>query len=160
MVKVYVFTDLEGERVELTFGPNQNQMTATHVLLLLKYEGKWLLTKHRTRGIEFPGGKAEDREPIEAAVIRETYEETGVVITNVHQFAEYVVHSDPPFCKAVFTGEVVKIEKNPTLHETEGAVWFSDDELNTCEDLSFHMKDAGMEQLKRWIDSHEDEWDS
>lgn len=149
---MYVFTDLKGGRVELTFGRNSYGMPARHVLLLLKYKGKWLLTKHRTRGIEFPGGKAEIGESIEAAVIRETYEEAGVVVANVSQFAEYVVHSDESFCKAVFTGKVVAIEEDPTLHETEGAVWFTDEELRTCDNLSFHMKDIGMEKLRKWVE--------
>lgn len=155
---MYVFTDVKGERVELTFGPNPYQMTARHVLLLLKYKDKWLLTKHRTRGIEFPGGKVENGESVEAAIIRETYEETGVVIENVRQFAEYVVHSDQPFCKAVFTGEVVEIRKNPVLYETKGAVWFTDEQLNECNNLSFYMLDEGMERLRRWVDSNAEKW--
>lgn len=154
---MFVFTDLMGGRVELTFGDNPYGMPARHVLLLLKYNEKWLLTKHRTRGIEFPGGKAEEDESIEEAVIREAYEETGVVVTNVMRFAEYVVRSEEPFCKAVFTGEVVRIEENPTLHETEGAVWFTDEELRTCENLSFHMKDTGMEKLREWVERYERE---
>lgn len=157
---MYVFTDLEGKRVELTFGMNPYQMAARHVLLLLKYEGRWLVTKHHTRGIEFPGGKAEEGESIEDAVIRETYEETGVSIKNVQKFAEYIVYDEEPFCKAVFTGEVASIEENPTLHETMGAVWLTDEQLETCETLSFHMKDEGMERLKRWIDRNEREWNN
>ncbi len=152
---MYVFTDLQGERVELTFGRNPYEMPARHVLLLLKNNGKWLLTKHRTRGIEFPGGKAEKGESIEVAVIREAYEETGVVVSNIVQFAEYVVHSEPSFCKAVFTGEVVEVEENPTLYETEGAVWLSDAELNACKHVSFYMKDEGMVKLRKWVDECE-----
>lgn len=154
---VYVFTDVQGGHVELTFGPNRFGMQARHVLLLLKYDGKWLLTKHRMRGIEFPGGKAEEGESIEAAVIREAYEETGVTVMNVKQFAEYVVQSDKTFCKAVFTGELVSVEKNPTLHETEGAIWLTDAELDACKTLSFHMKGTGMEELRKRVEGFESE---
>ena len=56
---------------------------ARHVLVVLKYKDKWLLTQHSNRGIEFPGGKAEEGETIEEAAIRETIEETGVTITNL-----------------------------------------------------------------------------
>lgn len=153
-----IFTDAHGGRVELTFGPNRFGMPARHVLLLVQYEGKWLLTRHRTRGIEFPGGKAEVGETIEEAVIREAYEETGVTIINVKQYAEYIVESDETFCKAVFTGVVASIEENPELHETEGAVWLSTAELEACTTLSFHMKDAGMEALRRQVTDGEIKW--
>lgn len=155
---MFIFTDEQGGRVELTFGPNRFGMPARHVLLILKNDGKWLLTTHRTRGIEFPGGKAEDGESIEAAVIRETYEETGVTIRNVKQFAEYVVESERTFCKAVFTGEITLIEENPILYETKGAIWLTDEALETCETLSFHMKNTGMEELRKWVMMNESEW--
>ena len=90
----YLFNDLNGGRVELTFGENRFGMPARHVLVVLKHNGKWLLTRHSIRGIEFPGGKAEDGETIEEAAIRETIEETGVTITDPVKFAEYVVHSN------------------------------------------------------------------
>ena len=111
--------------------------------------------RHSVRGVEFPGGKAEDGETIEEAVIRETIEETGVTITDLVNFAEYVVQSNITFCKAVFTGKVVKIDENPVLHETEGAMWMTSDEFDQCEDLSFHMKDTGMEALRKWVEEHE-----
>lgn len=155
MFAIVTFKDLNGARVELTFGDNRFGMPARHVLIVLKHEGKWLLTQHRTRGIEFPGGKAEAGETIEEAAIRETYEETGVTITNLVKFAEYVVQSNITFCKAVFTAEVVHIEENPELHETEGARWMTSQELNECDQLSFYMKDEGMPAIRKWVDSYE-----
>ncbi|ARK20794.1 NUDIX domain-containing protein [Sporosarcina sp. P26b] len=148
------FEDLQGANVELTFGPNSHQIESRHVLVLIKHNERWLLTKHRIRGIEFPGGKAEWGETIEQAAIRETMEETGVTIENVHSFAEYVVFTDPPFCKAVFTGDITHIEKNFTLMETEGAVWMTDAELDACTELSFHMKDRGMSELRKWVEAN------
>jgi 8-oxo-dGTP diphosphatase len=149
------FNDVNGGRVELTFGENQFGMSARHVLVILKHNGKWLLTRHLIRGVEFPGGKAEDGETIEEAVIRETIEETGVTITDLVNFAEYVVRSNITFCKAVFTGKVTKIEENPALYETNGALWMTSDELDQCEELSFLMKDTGMEALRKWVEEHE-----
>ncbi|PIC74989.1 NUDIX domain-containing protein [Sporosarcina sp. P17b] len=148
------FEDLQGANVELTFGLNSHQIESRHVLVLIKHNERWLLTKHRIRGIEFPGGKAEWGETIEQAAIRETMEETGVTIENVHSFAEYVVFTDPPFCKAVFTGDITHIEKNFTLMETEGAVWMTDAELDACTELSFHMKDRGMSELRKWVEAN------
>ena len=150
-----IFNDVNGGRVELTFGENQFGMPARHVLVILKHNGKWLLTRHLIRGVEFPGGKAEDGETIEEAAIRETIEETGVTITDLVQFAEYVVRSNITFCKAVFTGKVAEIDENPALHETEGAMWMTSEELDQCEELSFLMKDTGMEALRKWVEEHE-----
>ena len=150
-----IFNDVNGGRVELTFGRNRYGIPARHVLVVLKHNSKWLLTHHSIRGIEFPGGKAEEGESIEEAAIREMIEETGVTITNLTQFAEYVVQSDMIFCKAVFTGEVAHIEDNPQLHETRGAVWMTNEELDACDNLSFYMKDEGMAAIRKWVDMNE-----
>lgn len=149
-----LFNDVSGGRVELTFGENRFGMPARHVLVVLNHNEKWLLTRHSVRGIEFPGGKAEDGESIEEAAVREVIEETGVTITNLVKFAEYVVQSNSTFCKAVFTGRVIHIDDNPNLHETEGAVWMTDEELDSCEELSFHMKGTGMDVLRKWVEEH------
>ena len=149
------FNDINGGRVELSFGKNRFSMPARHVLVVLKYKEKWLLTRHLERGVEFPGGKAEEGESIEEAAIRETIEETGVRITNVQNFAEYVVRNNITFCKAVFTGSVVEIDENPTLYETKGATWMTSEELDACDELSFHMKGTGMEALRKWVEARE-----
>ena len=122
-------------------GENRFGMKARHVLVVLKHNGKWLLTRHSIRGIEFPGGKAEEGETIEEAAIRETIEETGVTITDLINLPNMLFIVTMTFCKAVFTGKVIHIDENPSLHETEGAVWMTDEELDSCEELSFHMKD-------------------
>lgn len=145
------FEDLKGADVELTFGPNPHRIEARHVLVVIRHEGRWLLTKHRQRGIEFPGGKAERGETAEQAAIRETLEETGVTAGSMKRFAEYVVFTEPPFCKAVFTGSVEHIETNYALLETEGAVWLTDQELLDCRELSFHMKDEGMAEIRKRV---------
>ena len=155
MSAILIFNDVNGGCVELTFGENQFGMPARHVLVILKHNGKWLLTRHLIRGVEFPGGKAEHGETIEEAVIRETIEETGVTITDLVHFAEYVVRSNITFCKAVFTGKVVEIDEHLALYETEGAMWMTNEELDQCEELSFHMKNTGMETLRKWVEEHE-----
>jgi 8-oxo-dGTP diphosphatase len=151
---MHIFNDVNGGRVELTFGEKCFGIPARHVLVVLKHKDKWLLTRHSIRGIEFPGGKAEDGESIEEAAIRETIEETGVTITSLVKFAEYIVKSNSTFCKAVFTGKVMWIDDNPILHETEGAIWMTDEELDHCDALSFHMKGTGMEELRKWVEEN------
>lgn len=154
------FTDLLGTRVELTFDLQQPMIAPRHVLLLLRKDDQWLLTKHQTRGIEFPGGKAEKNETIEDAVKREAYEETGVMIQKIHQFAQYIVHSEDPFCKAVFIAAVEKIDVNAPTYETAGALWMTTEQLDTCETLSFHMQDEGMKALRKWVEAHESKWNN
>ncbi len=149
------FTDLLGERVELTFGENRHGMPTRDVLVVLQYNGQWLLTEHASRGIEFPGGKVEEGESLETAAIREVIEETGVTLTNLSYVAEYVVHAAEPFCKAIYTGEVRHIEAHPQLHETKGVVWMTSQQLDACENLSFYMKDDGMTVIRKWVEEHE-----
>ncbi|MDW0110188.1 NUDIX domain-containing protein [Sporosarcina aquimarina] len=146
------FDDLKGSRVELVFG--EQELEARHVLVVLKHDGKWLLTTHTIRGVEFPGGKAEPGETIEDAAAREVMEETGVTVTNLEKFAEYVVYTDPPFCKAVFTADFVDLDIHAERFETEGALWLTDDELDNCDTLSFHMKDKGMKEIRNWVEQH------
>lgn len=149
------FVDLNGTTVELTFSENHHRIEARHVLIILKHEGKWLLTRHRKRGIEFPGGKAEEGESIETAAIRETYEETGVKIQHLRKIGEYVVFSNHPFCKVVFTAEVDSIDESAPVYETEGALWLTNEELDHCQTLSFHMKGTGMEELRKRVEMHD-----
>lgn len=145
------FKDLNGLDVELSFKNDQFITEIGHVLIVLQHDGKWLLTKHPKRGIEFPGGKKEIGETIGEAAIRETIEETGVTISDIKQIAAYVVYDDPPFCKAVFTGAVQSIDDNYERYETEGAVWLTDEELSQCENLSFYMRDEGMAKIREWM---------
>ena len=47
-------------------------------VIAAKYQGRWVLCKHKKRSTwEFPGGHREAGETIEAAAVRELYEETG-----------------------------------------------------------------------------------
>lgn len=136
-----IYTDLNGLRCELSFVPGSFDILSRHVLVIAKYEGKWLMTDHSQRGIEFPGGKVEAGESLQAAAAREVYEETGGAAGKLEWFAEYVVYGQPAFCKTVFIAEVDRID-SVKLMETKGAVLL--EELNDTENFSFLMKDPGM----------------
>lgn len=144
---MFTYTDLNGNGVELSFKKAVFPIEPTHVLVLAKYEGKWLLTDHPKRGIEFPGGKMEKEETLENAAKREVYEETGALIKNIEWLATYYVQSTESFAKAVFLANVQELDENFQLHETNGAVWLSDEELHHAQNLSFYMKDLGMKKI-------------
>lgn len=155
---MFSYTDLNGYGVDLSFKKDAFHFTPTHVLVLAKQQGRWLLTKHPERGYEFPGGKQEAGETLIDAAKREVYEETGARIDDVTWLATYVVQDEKPFGKAVYIANVASVDLHHPLHETEGAVWMTDDELLHCETLSFHMRDAGMKKILEKVSELEDKW--
>lgn len=138
------YTDLNGFVCRLSFERDAFQVDSRHVLVIAKFNGKWLLTEHRERGLEFPGGKAETGESLAEAAKREVYEETGGIIERLEWFAEYLVQSEPPFSKTVFTGTVAAIDEIG-LMETNGAVLLN--RIEPDRTYSFLMKDEGMKEI-------------
>lgn len=155
---MFSYTDLNGYGVDLSFKKDAFHFTPTHVLVLAKQQGRWLLTKHPKRGYEFPGGKQEAGETLVEAAKREVYEETGAHISNVTWLATYVVQEAHPFGKAVYVADVTTMDRDYPLHETEGAVLMTDDELLHCDELSFHMRDVGMKKILEKVSELEDKW--
>ncbi len=155
---MFTFKDEYGFKVELSFKKNQFGISPKHVLVMVLYQGKWLCTINRKRGVEFPGGKLELGETLEQAAIREVYEETAVHISDLKWFADYLVHGEIPFCKAVFTGKVERIDPFVEEHETIGMVWLSTEELINHPSLSFYMRDDGMKKMLQEVKQHEREW--
>ncbi|MDN4493750.1 NUDIX domain-containing protein [Ureibacillus aquaedulcis] len=155
---MFTFTDENGYKCELSFNRQSFEIEPRHVLVLVLYKGKWLCTINKKRGIEFPGGKVEPGETVEEAAIREVYEETAVEISDLKWFAQYVVHDAPPFCKAVFTGRVERIDEFSEEHETSGMTWLTMEELQNHPSLSFYMKDEGMKKMLQEVKYHERQW--
>lgn len=141
------FVDEHGKTVEMSFENGRFRQESNHVLVLCRYEGHWLLTRHKKRGLEFPGGKREEGETLTEAAIRETYEETGGIIKELVFIGEYKVYDDPPFVKTIYFAEAVKLIPKEDYMETEGSVLWSGDFKDIQEDpsFSFIMKDQVVE---------------
>ncbi|MGF6948030.1 8-oxo-dGTP diphosphatase [Neobacillus sp. B4I6] len=154
------FLDENGNPVELSFLPNAFEEEAKHVLVICQYGEEWLLTNHKKRGLEFPGGKMESGETLEEAAHRETYEETGAILGELKFIAEYKF-TDPmrSYVKAVFWGKVARVEETTSYHETNGPVVVKGDILQQRfeDDYSFIMKDQVVEQCVKLIQKVQNE---
>lgn len=143
------FFDVYGNKIELTFSENFFPEAARHVLILCQYGDEWLLTNHKERGYEFPGGKAEAGETIDQAARREVYEETGAILEELKRLGEYRVSGEnDTFVKAVFWGKVTKIEATNSYFETNGPVIMKGELLQQRlgEQFSFIMKDGVVKE--------------
>lgn len=143
------FIDQNSNKVELAFKQRAFPDAAKHVLVICQHGDKWLLTNHKKRGLEFPGGKVEPSETLEEAARRETFEETGAVLGDLQFVAEYkVTDQKGTFVKAVFWGVVKEIDPTNNYHETNGPVLVEGDLLQSRlgEQYSFIMKDKVIEE--------------
>lgn len=148
------FLDNKGYKVELSFSRNAFDMEAQHVLVISQLGGHWVLTKHKKRGLEFPGGKREPGETLEEAARREAYEETGAIFSELTYLAEYKVSEESSsFVKAVFWGEVDKLENTESYFETNGPQLLNGDllALRFGSEFSFIMKDRVVEECLQYI---------
>ena len=148
------FQDVNGCTVSLTFARNAFSKEARHVLVICKFYDQWLLTKHKKRGFEFPGGKREEGESLQEAARREVEEETGAILKSLEYLGEYQVQDEQnSFVKAVFYGEVESLQSKMDYLETNGPVLVSGDllSLRMEDSYSFIMKDKVIEKVIRRI---------
>src|SRR5699024_4912222 len=88
---MYNFSDYYNNSVKISFTDHPFSKTPKHVLVICRYHDHWLLTNHKSRGYEFPGGKVEKGETAEPAAMREVKEVTGGVVKPLTYIALYLV---------------------------------------------------------------------
>lgn len=101
--------------------------TARHAVccLLMRNDGKILAISRGEDTSEWgmPGGKVEENESLDAAVIRETYEETGVVIAAPQSVYTGFVPGESNFVCTTFIARVVATSPDaPRSEPFEGVV--------------------------------------
>ncbi|CQR48199.1 Putative 8-oxo-dGTP diphosphatase YtkD [Paraliobacillus sp. PM-2] len=139
-----VFKDYYANEVKLSFEDHPFEKNPKHVWVICRWKDKWLLTKHKNRGLEFPGGKVEIGETPEEAAIREVKEETGGVIKTLTYVGQYYVKGKTEHvAKNIYFAEVSMLTTQPTYYETEGPVLLKElpEKIATNRTFSFIMKD-------------------
>lgn len=141
---MYKFIDFYKNEVTLSFVDHPFSKSPKHVWIICKYQDKWLLTKHKERGLEFPGGKVEVGETAKQGAIREIKEETGGIIDQIHYVGQYFVAGKrDQVIKNVYFAEIKELKKQPTYFETDGPVLLMEIPQNVKHNKSFSfiMKD-------------------
>jgi len=137
---MHTFLDDFGLPVALTFDPRvYRNRDAGHVLVFPFLEEKLLFTRHRTRGIELPGGKVEPGETSLGAAVRETYEETGYSLLSIERIGQYVINST--LTKDIYVALVDRKVGEPTGDDVAEAVLMD----------SFPQNVKGNPQFSRYL---------
>ncbi|SFB18335.1 8-oxo-dGTPase [Bacillus sp. cl95] len=142
------FKDITGKNIVLSFQEASFKKEANHVLVMCEAEQGWVLTQHKERGWEFPGGKREPGETLQEAAIREVFEETGAILCDLKKIGEYCVSDEGySFVKAIFWGKVEKFIQKENYLETDGPIIIPENllDLRFEEQFSFIMKDEVVE---------------
>lgn len=150
----YTFTDFYHNKVSLSFAEQPFSKKPKHVWVIARYQNRWLLTKHRSRGLEFPGGKVENGETPEEAAIREVMEETGGVVKDLHYVAQYYVDGkSDTIIKNVYFAEIAELIEKKHYYETDGPVLLDTFPNNIKENdsFSFMMKDEVLPRCMKKI---------
>lgn len=95
---------------------NEPVISFDTVLVILRHENEYVFVKHKTRNWEFPGGHREHNESIEEVAQRESWEEAGANIKNIH----YIGYYELPLGHktAVVTANVQSFDSIPKISET------------------------------------------
>lgn len=141
---MYRFTDYYHNEVTLSFSDHPFSRNPKHVWVICRYQNKWLLTQHKERGLEFPGGKVEENETAREAAVREVMEETGGIVESIQYIGQYVVAGKGgTIVKNVYFAEIGELAVQKTYYETKGPITIAHIPRNVKHNkqYSFIMKD-------------------
>ncbi|WP_251519695.1 MULTISPECIES: RNA deprotection pyrophosphohydrolase [Staphylococcus] len=140
------FIDQENDDVYLNFKNEHDNADGQHVLVIPIYHNKLLFTKHKQRGIEFPGGKVEPGELSLEAAKRELLEETGARAKTINYLAQYYVDrtNGKGFSKDVYVVHVAAIEQQDDYLETLGPILYRHPDEVPGSDKSYLLKDPAI----------------
>lgn len=141
---MHKFKDYYQNAVTLSFADEPFSRDPRHVWVICRHKGKWLLTSHKERGLEFPGGKVEEGESAKAAAIREVMEETGGEIESIQYIGQYKVDGKSAMIvKNVYFAEISRLLPQKTYYETDGPVIMQElpGNIRHNSEYSFIMKD-------------------
>ncbi|MFB4159947.1 RNA deprotection pyrophosphohydrolase [Geomicrobium sp. JSM 1781026] len=151
---MHKFRDYYGNHVRLSFERETFSTDPKHVWVICRLKKEWLLTQHKDRGLEFPGGKVEPGENPEMAAVREVWEETGARIHSLEYIGQYEVQAKAEtVIKNIYFAEVATLERQANYFETKGPVLRKQLPVKIKQDsaYSFVMKDdvlqLSMERL-------------
>ena len=78
--------------MKVNFYSNTNDNKLKFAIIISKYNGKYVLCKHKERNtLEIPGGHRELGETILQTAKRELYEETGAILYDIEEVCVYSV---------------------------------------------------------------------
>lgn len=143
-MNIFTFQDYYKNEVQLTFNDHAFISEPRHVLVICRYNEKWLLTRHSRRGLEFPGGKVEAGELSEHAAVREVWEETGARISSIEWLGQYkVTGKTEVIYKNVYFAQIEELIEKEDYMETLGPVLCINlpADLKNDEAFSFLMRD-------------------
>lgn len=152
---MYKFTDFYRNEVTLSFDDHPFSRNPKHVWVICRYKNKWLLTKHKERGLEFPGGKVEENESAREAAIREVKEETGGTIETIRYLGQYIVAGKGgTIIKNVYFARIKELMDQKTYYETDGPIVLAHIPRNVKRNrkYSFIMKDDVLTHCMAFID--------
>ncbi len=138
------FYDYYNNKIQLSFEDQPFDLDPKHVWVICRFEKKWLLTKHKNRGLEFPGGKVEQNEQPKQAAVREVLEETGGEVDQIKYIGQYFVSGKrEKLAKNIYFAIVKKLKEQDSYYETEGPVLLNQlpGNIKSNERYSFIMKD-------------------